>query len=126
MKKFLFLLLAALPLIFAGCSNNDDDDNTEEKKIKASVESVQGTWSTIYYDDFYRVTFTDTKYSFHIMDAASGKITHREHGTFAINEYKLETHTENKGRLNDAYIHFTDESKTTLYLSIAGRYTKSK
>ena len=52
MKKYLFLLLMAMPLIFAGCGSDDDDTPSVSKS------ELIGTWYTL--DDDWVLVFTES------------------------------------------------------------------
>ena len=52
MKKYLFLLLMAMPLMFAGCGSDEDDTPSISKS------ELVGTWYTL--DDDWVLVFTES------------------------------------------------------------------
>ena len=73
MKKYLFLLLLAMPLMFAGCGSDDDDTPSVSKS------ELIGTWYTL--DDDWVLVFTEST-------VTQYEIWHTG-GTYSLNSYTV-------------------------------------
>lgn len=120
MKKILFLMAMLPMMLFTACSSDDEEDT----KVEATKQSVQGSWASTHYDNFYNITFSEDEYSFILMDIESKKITKRENGIYSIDGTKI--HTKEGSFINNDEIYFTDESRIYLHISSMGDCLKSK
>ena len=73
MKKYLFLLLLAMPLMFAGCGSDDDDTPSVSKS------ELIGTWYTL--EDDWVLVFTEST-------VTQYEIRHTG-GTYSLNSYTV-------------------------------------
>ena len=73
MKKYLFLLLMTMPLMFAGCGSDDDDTSSISKS------ELIGTWYTL--EDDWVMVFTES-------DVTQYEIWHTG-GVYSLNSYTI-------------------------------------
>ena len=73
MKKYLFLLLMAMPFCFTSCSSDDDD-------ASVSKSELMGTWYTLEDDEV--LVFTETTATYYELWNTKGK-------DYALNPYTI-------------------------------------
>lgn len=110
MKKFLFMMVALLPMLCSFTACGDDDDKEDDPAPSSWVDKIAGTWGGAIYGSWFGNQYTFQKNGDFTANGSYGYKNVK--GTYTVNEEVLQ--------MNYTYFSLTldDECSCTLFFEI--------